>query len=122
MKQHTPSLFDEPTIDMTKPPADAPMVVAPSRFLEARDTSALAAVANQPRRGTQNEQLLELLRQAGDHGLADPEIAARTGWSRQTICVRRFDLRALIEPSQRRAQAPSGRWCVCWRLKKENPS
>ena len=65
------------------------MTIAPSVHPQARETSALAAVANQPRRVTQNMQLIALLQQAGERGLADPVIQRLTGWSRQTICARR---------------------------------
>jgi hypothetical protein len=103
---------------MTQPPFDfdpQTLTVAPSPFLEARETSALAAIAHQPKRCRQNEELMRLLEAAGEDGLSDPEIQQMTGWPRQTICIRRFDLRGWIVPADRRAKAPSGRLCVCWR-------
>lgn len=91
------------------------LTVAPSPFLEARETSALAAVDAQGIRGTQNTTLLALITAAGESGLSDPEIAAATGWSRQTICIRRFDLRGFLVPSIRGSKSPAGKACVCWR-------
>lgn len=91
------------------------LVVAPSVFREARETSALAGVSMSRLRSAQCRELLALIEQAGADGLSDPEIAQRTGWSRQTICIRRFDLRPFLVPTPRRMKSPSGRWCVCWR-------
>ena len=72
------------------------LTIAPSVHPAARETSALAAVANQPRKGTQNAVVLDLITAAGDIGLSDIEIQRATGYPRQTICARRGDLRALI--------------------------
>jgi hypothetical protein len=91
------------------------LVIAPSRFSAARETSALAGAAAQPTRGDRNAQLLALITAAGEDGMSDPEIERATGWSRQSICIRRFDLRGFLVPSTRRAKSPSGRVCICWR-------
>lgn len=93
------------------------LTVAPSAHVTARETSALAAVANSPARASQNARVLELLTAAGDAGLSDHELHVMTGYSRQTICVRRFDLRDLLTPAARRATSPSGRTMTCWRRK-----
>lgn len=95
----------------------AALTVAPSPFLEARETSALAAVANLPLRTTQNTQVLALISAAGADGMSDAEIQAATGLPRQTICLRRHDLRAFLTPAVRRAQSPYGRAMTCWRRK-----
>jgi hypothetical protein len=93
------------------------LVVAPSAHLEARETSAMAALAAQPFRGSQCATLLKLIEAAGEAGMSDPEIARALGWPRATICIRRHDLRAFLIPATRRAKSEHGRWCVCWRKK-----
>jgi hypothetical protein len=93
------------------------LTVAPSPFLEARETSALAAVANVPHRSRQNEQVLALITAAGAAGMSDAEIQQATGLTRQTICLRRHDLRAFLTPATRRAVSPFGRPMCTWRRK-----
>jgi hypothetical protein len=82
------------------------VTVAPSRHVQSRQTSAAAALANLPRKGSQNEMVLGLITDAGDRGLSDRELHQMTGISRQTLCVRRFDLKELIEPADTRDQDP----------------
>jgi hypothetical protein len=104
---------------MTQFPLDfdpSSLVIAPSRYPQSRETSALAAVANHPKRSGQNARVLEVITAAGEAGLSDPEIARVTGLQRQTICVRRHDLRSLLEPATRRYKH-FGRWCQCWKVK-----
>lgn len=96
----------------------AALTVAPSPFIEARETSALAAVENLPHRATQNARVLDLITLAGDAGMSDAEIQSATGYSRQTICLRRHDLRAFLVPAARRAVSPFGRSMTCWRRRK----
>jgi hypothetical protein len=91
------------------------LVVAPSAHVQARETSALAAVQAQPYRTKANAELLALISAAGLDGMSDAEIQQATGLSRQTICLRRFDLRAFLTPATRRAKSPAGRAMVCWR-------
>lgn len=91
------------------------LTVAPSVYPQARETSALAAVQAQPRRGSQNRELMALLRVAGDVGLSDIEIQQRTGWKRQTICLRRFDCRSQLEPAPTR-HVEQKRQYTRWRL------
>lgn len=93
------------------------VVTAPSAHPAARETSALAGVANLPKRGNQNARVLEVIRAAGQEGLSDPEIARLSGFQRATICARRYDLRSLLEPAERRYQH-FGRTCTCWRVKR----
>lgn len=93
------------------------MVIAPSRELAARETSALAAVSIQGVRGKQNTELLALITAAGSDGMSDREIQLATGWPRQTICVRRFDLRAFLTAGTRRDTSTSGRAMTTWRRK-----
>jgi hypothetical protein len=92
-------------------------VVAPSPHLRARETSALAAVEIQGVRGKQNTELLALITASGMDGMSDREIQQATGWPRQTICVRRFDLRAFLTVGTRRDTSTSGRAMTCWRRK-----
>lgn len=92
------------------------LTVAPSRHAEARETSALAAAANHPRRATQNTRLLELLRERGPHGgLSDPEIQRLTGWERSTICARRADV-GVRPTSERWTNPKTNRTYTRWRL------
>ena len=90
------------------------VTIAPSVHPAARETSALAAAENLPRKGSQNAEVLRVITAAGADGLSDPEMARLTGLSRQTLCARRHDLRSLLEPAARRYRH-FGRWCVCWR-------
>lgn len=90
------------------------LIVAPSKHAAAKQTSALAAVANHPRRLTQNQRLTELLEQAGARGLADPIIERITGWSRQTICARRADVGVM--PCAERYKRRNGMTYTRWRL------
>ena len=90
------------------------LIVAPSKHAQARQTSALAAVANHPYRVTQNQRLTELLEKAGDKGIADPVIRRITGWERQTICARRGDVGTC--PAVKRWTSRSGRTYTRWRL------
>lgn len=78
------------------------MAIAPSPHVEARETSALAAIENAQtgRTLTQNLRLIEILTKAGAKGVADPVIKRITKWERQTICLRRFDV----------GTWPAGRW------------
>lgn len=92
------------------------LIIAPSVYPQARETSALAAVANLERRATQNTRVLVVIRAAGEAGLSDPEIQRLTGFERSTICLRRHDLRSLLEPAARRYKH-FGRWCQCWKVK-----
>lgn len=92
------------------------LTIAPSPHPQARETSALAAVANLPKRASQNEAVLKVIRASGADGLSDPEIQRLTGLCRQTICLRRHDLRSLLEPAARRYKH-FGRWCTCWKVK-----
>ena len=110
-----PQAFD---FSGTPEPFDPHMsVVAPSVHVAARETSALAAVAQQPVRGKQNAELLALIAAAGDAGMSDREIQQATGWLRQTICVRRFDCRAFLTAADRRDT--TGKTAMtCWRRKR----
>lgn len=90
------------------------LIVAPSKHAAARETSALAAVANHPHRINQNTRLIALLEKAGDKGLADPVIRRITGWERSTICARRADVGVM--PAATRYQHRNGRTYTRWRL------
>lgn len=94
----------------------ASVVVAPSASVLARETSALAGVENLPRRATQNARILMLIRAAGETGLSDLELHRATGISRQSICVRRFDLRTLLEPAGRYTDPVTHRSYTRWRV------
>lgn len=103
---------------MTQQPFDfdaAALVIAPSPCLGARETSALAAVANLPHRATQNARLLALITAAGDAGMSDAELQQATGYCRATICARRGDLRAFLTAGTRRAVSPYGKTMTTWR-------
>lgn len=95
----------------------AALTVAPSPFLQARETSALAAVANVPHRATQNARILALITAAGPAGMSDVDIQDATGFCRATICARRGDLRAFLTPADRRGVSPFGRSMTAWRRK-----
>jgi hypothetical protein len=92
----------------------ATLVVAPSVYPQARETSALAAVANRAR-SNHNARVLALITASGDAGMSDYEIQCATGLGRASICLRRFDLRAFLIPATRRALSQSKRPMVCWR-------
>jgi hypothetical protein len=95
----------------------ASLTVAPSRHLAARETSALAAAANLPRRGTQCAQVLELITQAGDVGMSDEELRQASGLLRQTICARRRDLAVFLTKADRRHERPGQTSMTRWRRK-----
>lgn len=90
------------------------LIVAPSKHTQAKETSALAAVANHPIRVNQNTRLRELLEKAGEKGLADPVIQRLTGWERSTICARRADVG--VVPAAERWTRRNGRTYTRWRL------
>ena len=90
------------------------LIVAPSKHAAARQTSALAAVANHPHRVTQNMRLAALLERVGEKGIADPVIQRITGWSRQTICARRADVG--VRPVGTRWKNRHGATYTRWRL------
>lgn len=93
----------------------ATLTVAPSPHVEARETSALAAVANVPHRASQNARILDLITAAGEAGMSDAEIANATGYCRATICARRGDLAPFLMVAARRDVSPFGRSMSCWR-------
>lgn len=95
----------------------AALTVAASPFLEARETSALAAVAAAPAKARKAAELLRLVDAAGDAGISDPEIARATGWPRSTVCSVRNSVRGFLAPATRRAVSEYGIACVCWRRK-----
>lgn len=92
------------------------LTVAPSEHVQARETSALAAVQVQPKRGRQNAELMVLLTAAGEVGLSDPEIQQRTGWLRSSICARRGDCKSQLEPAPTRYVEHGQSYCR-WRVK-----
>ena len=97
------------------------LTIAPSVHPAARETSALAAVSNQPARANQNTRVLALITAAGETGLSDIEIQSLTGFLRATICARRGDLRSLLTPA---ATRHTPRWTTTtytrWRRKTES--
>lgn len=95
------------------------MAIAPSPHVEARETSALAAIENTAttRRGKQNTAILLLIRAAGPVGISDLELHRATGIPRSSICARRgYDLRSLIEPAGRYQDDKTKRSYTRWRL------
>lgn len=91
------------------------LVVAPSVYPQALETSAIAAVANAKDRATQNDRILRLVTAAGAAGMSDHELHVTTGYSRATICARRgFDLAPFLVPGTRRATSPAGRPMTTW--------
>lgn len=92
------------------------LVVAPSKDLAAKETSAIAAVQAQPKRLSKNAQLMILMRAAGEVGLSDPEIQQRTGWERHVIPLRRFDCRSQLEVAPTR-DVQHGQPYTRWRVK-----
>lgn len=97
------------------------MAVAPSPHVQARETSALAAIENATtsRKAKQCTAILLLIRAAGELGISDIELHRATGFPRSSICARRgYDLRTLIEPAAERYTDPkSKRTFTRWRLK-----
>lgn len=93
------------------------LTVAPSPFLAARETSALAAVAAAPAKARKAAELLRLVEAAGVHGISDPEMARATGWPRSTVCSIRNSVRGFLTSADRRAVSEYGIACVCWRRK-----
>lgn len=92
------------------------LIVAPSKHAQAKETSALAAVANHPHRVTQNMRLAELLKERGQYGgLSDPEIQKITGWERSTICARRADV-GVVPSGERWTRPGTNRSYTRWRL------
>lgn len=96
----------------------AVLTVAPSPFVEARETSALAAVAAAPAKARKAAELLRLVEVAGREGISDPEIARATGWPRSTVCSIRNSVRGFLIPAERRATSEYGIACVCWRRRR----
>lgn len=95
------------------------MAIAPSPHVEARETSALAAIENAAtgRKAAQCTKILLLLRAAGSIGMSDIELQRATGYPRASICARRgFDLKSLIEPAATRHQH-GRRTLTRWKLK-----
>lgn len=95
----------------------ATLTVAPSPTPTARQTSAWAALANLPRRGTQCAILLDLITAAGDDGMSDEELNRASGIKRQSICARRRDLSPFIMAALRRDTA-HGTPMTCWRRRR----
>jgi len=95
------------------------MTVAPSEHREARETSALAAIENAQlgRKANQNARILALLKSAGTMGMSDLELHRATGYPRQTICLRRFDLKSILEPAGRYRDERTKRQYTRWRVK-----
>ena len=95
------------------------LTIAPSQHPAARQTSALAAVGNQPARAKQNTHVLALITAAGEVGISDPELERATGYSRQTLCARRGDLKSLWMPAATRYR-DMGQTYTRWRRKTES--
>ncbi len=110
-------------LDFTAPAAFDPKAscVAPSSHLEARETSALAAIENAQlgRKAKQNAIILKMIREAGAAGISDKELHRATGIPRASICARRgYDLKTLIEPADGRYIDPiSNRSFTRWKLR-----
>lgn len=110
-------------IDFTGPQSFDPtaMAIAPSAHVEARETSALAAIENAQtsRKAIQNTRILSLIKAAGEQGISDIELNRATGIPRSSICARRgYDLRTLIEPAAKRYTDPkSHRSFTRWKLR-----
>lgn len=97
------------------------VAVAPSEHVEARETSALAAVENMTsgRKATQAARILDLIRASGERGISDEELRKATGYKIQSICARRgFDLKSLIEPAGRYKDEMTKQSYTRWRVKR----
>lgn len=81
------------------------------------ETSHQAAKDATPRAGTHRARALAELRSAGEHGLTDFELAARTGIAQTSIGVRRKELvdAGFVRDSGRVRPAPSGSAAIVWR-------
>jgi len=90
------------------------LTIAPSVSPAARETSALAAVENLPRKATQCETVLRLITAAGETGISDLELQRASGMLRSSLCARRRDLASLIEPAGTRYTAHGRSYCR-WR-------
>ena len=91
------------------------VTVAPSPFAEARETSALAGVAAGKKAGATCALMLQLITEAGEAGISDPELADILKLPRASVCARRNEIRLWLWPSARRVPSPYGRLCVAWR-------
>lgn len=80
------------------------------------DTSHQAARDATPRAGTHRARALVELRAAGENGLTDFELSARTGIAQTSIGVRRKELvdAGLVKDSGKRRSAPSGSAAIVW--------
>jgi len=96
------TLWEEPTARNTDPATS---------HLAAEDARALS--------GRHRRLAYETLRAAGDRGLTDFELAARTGIAQTSIGVRRKELvrAGYAEPTGERRPAPSGSLAMVWRAK-----
>ena len=82
------------------------------------DTSHAAARDARALSSPHRRLALQVLREAGDHGLTDFELAARTGVPQTSIGVRRKELvrAGLVEPTDERRLSPSGSKAIVWRV------
>ena len=83
--------------------------------MEARQTSAEAAIQAAPSAMGKAVQLLALIDAAGEAGISDPEIHRITKWPRSTICSVRNSVRVFLRPSGRKVKSEYGEPCTCWR-------
>lgn len=86
-------------------------------FPISRQRSAQAAQVASDTRVTKTMAYLQLLADAGDHGLSDHETAGLTGWRLSTVCsVRNGVVRAgLVGPGDRVGISPYGLKLTTWK-------
>lgn len=80
------------------------------------DTSHQAARDATPRAGTHRARALAALREAGEDGLTDFQLAEITGIAQTSIGVRRNELvqAGLVVATEKRRAAPSGSAAIVW--------
>jgi DNA-binding CsgD family transcriptional regulator len=80
---------------MTSLPSPGPLWNIQTKVrTDAAPTSRAAAIAAQPRAGTQAARILDEIVRSGSSGLTDEQIAAQTGLSLNKVRPRRGELRA----------------------------
>jgi hypothetical protein len=88
----------------------------PLKYVRGSETSLEAAIAAEPRAGTQRRRVLDLLREYPVTGLADHEMQNLLGMNPSTQRPRRIELveAGLVKDSGRHRLTDSGKRAVVW--------
>ena len=78
--------------------------------------TSLAAVFNLPDQGTKRRICYDLIKEAGERGLCDHEIEAKTGWLHQSASACRNSLMkdGHVKAGEHRRKTPSGNESIAW--------